>query len=313
MKKRLPHIVTLIFLGTFMTACGGGGSDDSSVDTTTTTPEGVIPTVEVNVDLFKANSLATIPMTEDCTLSNGAASTCYRITVTGTPSDHNEGPYCPPNTSSSAEEGGIWFDGSDVYEADGDFFLRLPEIYNDNSWNLHNADGSIRTSSCSDGQTGTCVECYVSEFASGQPTTTVLIPTTPVRRTTVGDLGRDLVGVSLNGVKLEGPAPINQILASYSLGIFDDCAGHVNPFEGYHYHGGNGCSEGAAESDGHAPAFAYALDGYLIYSMLDTSGNEETDLDSCRGHSDEIRGYHYHVASPAENLFIGCFSGETAQ
>ena len=45
--------------------------------------------------------------------------------------------------------------------------------------------------------------------------------------------------------------------------------------------------------------------------MLDSEGNEETDLDSCRGHSDAIRGYHYHTAGPGENAFIGCFSGET--
>ena len=47
--------------------------------------------------------------------------------------------------------------------------------------------------------------------------------------------------------------------------------------------------------------------------MLDENNKEEDDLDSCRGHTDDARGYHYHSAGPGENLFIGCFNGETAQ
>lgn len=56
----------------------------------------------------------------------------------------------------------------------------------------------------------------------------------------------------------------------------------------------------------------YALDGYGIYAMLDSEGNESIDLDTCRGHEDDTRGYHYHAASGAENMFIGCFTGKTA-
>ncbi|MDO6806529.1 hypothetical protein Q4595_28990, partial [Wenyingzhuangia sp. 1_MG-2023] len=68
----------------------------------------------------------------------------------------------------------------------------------------------------------------------------------------------------------------------------------------------------AFESDGHGGAFAYAMDGFVIYSMLDEEGNEASDLDECRGHTDDVRGYHYHSAGPGENAFIGCFTGETA-
>ena len=53
----------------------------------------------------------------------------------------------------------------------------------------------------------------------------------------------------------------------------------------------------------------FALDGYGIFAMLDATGFEETDLDECRGHSDDTRGYHYHSASAGENMFIGCFHG----
>jgi hypothetical protein len=54
----------------------------------------------------------------------------------------------------------------------------------------------------------------------------------------------------------------------------------------------------------------YALDGYGMYALADASGAEPTGLDNCRGHSDSTRGYHYHVASAGENMFIGCFKGE---
>ena len=47
--------------------------------------------------------------------------------------------------------------------------------------------------------------------------------------------------------------------------------------------------------------------------MLDENGLEESDLDTCRGHTDDTRGYHYHSAGPGENAFIGCFTGEIAE
>ena len=57
----------------------------------------------------------------------------------------------------------------------------------------------------------------------------------------------------------------------------------------------------------------YAADGYGIYAMKDAQGNEAIELDECRGQTDDVRGYHYHAASPSENMFIGCLSGESIQ
>ena len=50
-----------------------------------------------------------------------------------------------------------------------------------------------------------------------------------------------------------------------------------------------------------------------LYAMLDTAGTEPADLDECRGHTDATRGYHYHVASAGENMFISCFHGEQGE
>lgn len=41
------------------------------------------------------------------------------------------------------------------------------------------------------------------------------------------------------------------------------------------------------------------------YDIADTTGAGPAGLDTCRGHSGTTRGYHYHVASAGENMFIG--------
>jgi len=106
--------------------------------------------------------------------------------------------------------------------------------------------------------------------------------------------------------------PLDHTPGPYTNAAFDDCGGHVNPNDGYHYHAATGCTESSdTQVDGHASLLGYAMDGYGIYGMLDSDGNETEGLDECRGHSDETRGYHYHAASAGENMFIGCFTGKT--
>jgi len=78
--------------------------------------------------------------------------------------------------------------------------------------------------------------------------------------------------------------------------LWMDSGGHVNLASGYHYHAATGNTTGIAQSDGHAEMIGYGMDGYGLYAQLDTSNEEPTDLDDCRGHYDDTRGYHYHVA-----------------
>lgn len=317
------RLVMYAVLSIILLACGGGGDGDSNSDSSITTSNSA--GLPVDLGNFKTNALKEVVTTVDCTLSNGQVSSCYRLVASGPSDQVDVGPFCPPTTRSSAVEGGIWFDGgTEVYDLDGEFILGLADLYNDNNWLLYDAAGNVNITDTQEACDAAarpnvaeeyqnhCVECEVSYIAGGQPTATFLIPITPVARTAVGAVNSN-AGVAFNGVTLNAPAPVNAILGAYTIAAFDECAGHVNLVAGYHYHGANGCSEGAAQADGHAASFAYAMDGYPIYSMLDTSGNESTDLDSCRGHSDDGRGYHYHAASAAENMFIGCFRGETAR
>jgi hypothetical protein len=274
-----------------------------------------------DIDLFFDGALAEDVTTEDCTLSDGTESTCFRITVAGFPADYDVGPFCPPTTSSTADEGGIWFDGDGLYDLDGEFILGLADLYNDSNWELYDDDGNVNITDTIEAFEGAarpdvdpeyqnhCVEGRIEWLDGGEPVpATVLIPTTPVVAASPGT-SRGHLGVTLSGVTIDVAAPVQAILGAYTIAAFDDCGGHINPFDGYHLHGAVGCGEVVVE--GHAPLFGYALDGYAIHSPYDEDGSEYPDLDSCGGHSTDALGYHYHASPAAENSVIGCLTGQT--
>jgi hypothetical protein len=332
-KARRAVLLSVVLLSTvFLNACSS--DDDSSTDSDSSTDTDTDEIIySVDESLFDTDSLESIEIV-DCTLSNGDSTSCYEITVSGFPSDRTElGPFCPTTLTTAAEDAGKWFDDGVLYDLTGDFISSLDTFYGDDNWLLYDETTSEvkitdTQTSCeaaarpdvADEYNNYCVQCdidYYSEEEGGGVSSTYLIPVTPVLRSSSDSIGNDGVGVAFNGVNLAAAAPTDAILSAYTIAAFDDCIGHVNPFEGYHYHGANHgdgtCPAIEYETDGHAGAFAYALDGFAIYSMLDESGEEESDLDTCRGHTDETRGYHYHSAGPGENTFIGCFSGEVAE
>ena len=279
---------------------------------------------ELDITLFADGALVGDVTTEDCTLSSGTETTCYRLTIIGEPMDGSlEGPYCPPTITSTAEEGGTWFDGSGiVYDVDGDFIVGLSTLYEDERWQMYDPDTGLVTvidgaQGCevagdpnnSSGTDNFCLECTLESLGGGIEQS-ILIPVMPVPQGAAEDVGNSDVGIALNGVLFGPPAPVALILSTYTLGVFDDCGGHINPHEGYHYHAANGCSEVVAQDDNHAPMIGYAMDGYPIYAYLDQQGEASTDLDECGGTSDDVRGYHYHAQPAGTNQIIGCYMGE---
>jgi len=313
----LTHCVLFSSLAFILSACGGGTTDDTS--------ELISPTASTdsyfNAEFFIDGALLEDISTQTCTLSSGTVTTCYKVVIAGKPANRDIGPFCPPSITSDATEGGIWFDGSgEVYDIDGDFILNLDTLYG-SGWQLYDvATGLVNVTNTQaaceaaarpnvdPAYQNYCVQCSL-DYVGGGVSQTFLIPTSPVALTNPANINSD-VGVTLDGVALAPAAPVNAILGNYTIAAFDDCGGHVNPFEGYHYHASTGCTELNSQADGHASLLGFALDGYGIFAMLDASGYEETALDECRGHSDETRGYHYHSASAGENMFIGCFHGE---
>jgi hypothetical protein len=278
------------------------------------------------VTLYQAATVVGEPSLEPCVLSQGAEANCLKITVVAAPSDHITGPYCPLNISDTAEEGGTWFVDGEVRDVDGEFIANLSEIYQDDAWQMFNpetGDIFVRNNEIgcivagdptnATGQPDNiCVDCSLG-FIGKTVTRTYFIPLDPAPSD--GDVGdvRSGVGLALNGVKVEGPAPLDLILGGITLGPFDDCGGHINPSEGYHYHGIlEKCGARAeAAAEGHAARLGVAMDGHDLYDQLDLDSTEPADLDTCRGHDVEGLGYHYHVSDTASNQILPCLTAQT--
>ncbi len=288
-------------------------------------PTDTNPTAGLTPSHFLAGGVEGDITTVDCTLDNGATTTCYKITTKGVPRDHDVGPFCPRSITDNADAGGIWLKDGTVYDVDGKFVAGLAELYDDDKWQLYDPKtGAVNVTLTKEACAAAarpdvdeqyhnhCVECLL-DYIDGDVSETTLIPVTPVPRSSPGELRNGPVGLALNGVRFDAPAPVHAILAAHTIAAFDDCGGHVNLHVGYHYHAATGCGTQVKQPDDHAPLIGYARDGYGIYAMADANGAEATGLDACRGHSDAVRGYHYHAASAGENMFIGCFHGHVVE
>lgn len=241
------------------------------------------------------------------------------------------GPWCPDNISDNASAGGIWLEDGEVYDVDGAFVKNMAAFYNDTNWMMYDANGDIYVTETEEdcinaanpnvgaAYENFCVEClpsYITDL-----TQTWVIPIHPVAQenTTLFATGPggppgvnsapSTRGVALNGIEFSAPAPVDNILGAYTLAPFDDAGGHINVHQGYHYHAATGFSTKVTQQDDHAALIGYALDGYGIYELQDASGNSPTDLDNLRGHSDNTRGYHYHVDYAGTNNFINGLKG----
>lgn len=285
--------------------------------------------ISVDASFFTSANPNITVTTVNCTLSDGTETQCYQIVTNSVPTDHEMGPWCPDNITDDATAGGIWLDGGEVHEVDGAFIQNLATFYGDSHWQMYDADGNIFVTeteedciNAANPNVGAeyenfCVECIPSYITNLSQT--FLIPITPVPQSTPaffatgpggpGSTVPSTRGIALNGIEFSAPAPVNNILSAYTIAPFDDAGGHINVHQGYHYHAATGVSFSVTQSDAHAGLIGYAMDGYGIYNRFDDNGEEPTDLDACRGHYDEIRGYHYHVDAAGNNNFINCLQG----
>lgn len=277
---------------------------------------------------FKDGALAQNITTESCTLTNGDATTCYRINVTGSPVGTKIGPFCPQTTSTSAKDSGIWLDGSKIYDADGQFILDLATIYGDAKWKLYDNSGNVTVTDTKEAFQGAarpdvqeaykyhCVEGTWDWTETGKPVpTSILVPVKPVKADSVSSGAHADLGVTLNGVVLSASAPVDAILGAYTIAAFDDCGGHFNPSAGYHMHAYTNC-EGAdynskiKNPDEETAIIGYALDGVAVFAPL--SSRTTIELDVCNGRTTAKDGYHYYAQSAEKNLIVKCNMGATA-
>lgn len=277
----------------------------------------------VNKSYFLTAGLVEDISTVSCNLSDGTTGECYKIVTKNNPTDTAMGPWCPENITDDASKGGIWLEGGQVYDVSGAFIQNLATFYNDSTWKMYDSlTGEItRTTTYDDFKNAAdpnVGETYKNYCVEGQAdwvadlTETFYLPVTPKKATSIAMFSTgptsstvpSVRGLAFNGVRFDAPAPTSAILAAYTLAPFDDAGGHLNPYAGYHYHAATGKTKEIAQSDGHAPMIGYALDGYPIYAYDDS-----TDLDAARGHSDDVRGYHYHVDKAGNNNFIDGLAG----
>ncbi|MEL6543277.1 MAG: YHYH protein [Myxococcota bacterium] len=261
------------------------------------------------------------PITEvDCTFVDGTQTRCYRIEVAGLPTNHATGPYCPETIDDGPEAGGKWPTDGQLWDVDGAFIMGLATFYDDPGWdNLWDADSRLvnrvftpedceRAAQANSGFLNICIDCTI-EALGGPVVHEYLLPVVPTMAPEPSAIDNTAPGVSIGGVRISFPANLDAILGDYQIAALDDCGGHTNNADGYHYHESTGCMLEVAQCDGHGSLLGYALDGFAIHSMTDAAGVEPADLDGCRGHTDAQRGYHYHAAGEGENMFIGCLSG----
>lgn len=336
--KRIYKIIGVAITAVAITACDGsdspanivtdetdntGGNSDGETNSTVST---------VNPTNFIAGALSSSEIV-DCQLSDGTAAQCYELVTAGTEKTTDMiAPFCPSSTSSTSDEGGVWLDGDAIYEANGEFFLNLPNLYGQtyppvDNWILYDENGNLRITDTLEACQAAarpdvdpeyqsyCVECSLDDLDTADLPLTFLIPVTPARADSIGTL-TGTAGISLNGFQIAAQAPVEDILSNWTLAAFDDCGGHVNPNDGYHYHsatGADGCNSGGTEADGHSALIGYAMDGYGIYGTLSVDDAEANSLDQCNGAEDATRGYHYHAASPESNQHIACFYGKTTE
>jgi hypothetical protein len=277
---------------------------------------------------FSTANVVDGPDIVDCKLSDGAETECFSITVTADPQSYTPGPWCPTNTAQDAEAGGIWLRDGEVHDVDGDFIANLAEFYNDTEWQLFDADtGDIR-------YTGTleaceaaarpdvdpeyqnyCVQC-LPEYMPDDASITYVIPLEPVTADHAAQTNRTGSGIAYNGIRLDGPAPLDAILSAHTIAPFDDCGGHVNTHVGYHYHAVTDCLENApsettaSNAANHGSQIGIAMDGYPIMQHLMADGATSEDLDQCNGHLTEDGEYHYHAGAAGSNAILGCMTAQ---
>lgn len=276
-------------------------------------------------DIFKSATTVGEPTLVECTLSGGTKTTCFSITVKPTPTSYKPGPWCPRNVADGKDKSGIWLDSGTVHDADGAFMKNLSSFYKDDKWKLSDANtGKINVTdskeSCAaaarpdvdEKYQNYCVEC-MTDYMPADASMTYIIPVKPVAASKSGETNRVGSGVALNGVKLDGPAPVDAILGAYTIAPFDDCGGHVNLHAGYHYHAVTNCLTDSAMGSSpapHAATLGMAMDGYRILSHRGSDGKPAADLDSCQGHKTQAEGYHYHAGAPGSNKIIGCLTAQ---
>jgi hypothetical protein len=127
------------------------------------------------------------------------------------------------------------------------------------------------------------------------------------------------IGMSLNGVVFFNPFEMEgrNAVAGYDEVWLDSCCGHPQQTGVYHYHKYPTCVKSPFIDQGksHSPIIGFAFDGYPLYGPYESDTTMAMELqgdqalDACNGHSDPVRGYHYHVTPNRFPYILGGYAG----
>ncbi len=145
------------------------------------------------------------------------------------------------------------------------------------------------------------------------------LPLEPKRADQITRLPMGPIGTALNGVVFFNPFEMEGMNAveGYSEVWLDSCCGHPQQTGVYHYHKYPTCVRSPFKDDSkqHSPIIGFAFDGFPIYGPYESDGvmamksEGEQALDACNGHTDEKRGYHYHVTPGRFPYILGGYAG----
>ncbi len=145
------------------------------------------------------------------------------------------------------------------------------------------------------------------------------LPLVPQKANRIITVPMGAIGMALNGVVFFNPFEMGGMNAveGYSEVWLDSCCGHPQQTGIYHYHKYPSCVKSPFPDDGkqHSPVIGFAWDGYPMYGPYEGAGEMardlkgDTALDVCNGHTDAVRGYHYHVTPGRFPYIIGGYAG----
>ncbi|MCH8987626.1 MAG: YHYH protein [Chloroflexi bacterium] len=154
----------------------------------------------------------------------------------------------------------------------------------------------------------------INPHSIGEQVVEFSLPLNPTLAATPSCTSAGTIAVALTGVAVFNALDaVGRDAPAYD--ILDLCAGHPEDFSRYHYH-----TAGTCQTEAHTLAHTltgYALDGFGLFGLYDSQGQELTndDLDECHGHTHdidwdgaEINMYHYHLTN-AYPYTIGCYRG----
>ncbi|MFN6400624.1 MAG: YHYH protein [Planctomycetota bacterium] len=148
---------------------------------------------------------------------------------------------------------------------------------------------------------------------------TFRLPLVPRKSDSITRLPMGPIGMSLNGVVFFNPFEMEgrNAVAGYDEVWLDSCCGHPQQTGVYHYHKYPTCVKSPFIDQGksHSPIIGFAFDGYPLYGPYESDTTMAMELqgdqalDACNGHSDPVRGYHYHVTPNRFPYILGGYAG----